>query len=262
MKLGRILQVCLALFGTAAAILLYGPVILAVLLSFFTMSAGHIQWDTFGLQNYVSLASNAKIGSSLLFTVTIGFCTVVLSVVLALGFALFARQETKLGVRLQTALLSLPFVAPPVITGLALLIFFRQASIERSTATIVIAHTIFVLALVYRIIHARLSSLGGSIFEAAEDLGASDLQIVFGVVLPNMWGAIGAAGALAFALSFDETLITLLVTGTQMTLPVRLWSMMRLGFSPDINALVTLILAISVVATAFAMRGVGKKSIG
>jgi putative spermidine/putrescine transport system permease protein/spermidine/putrescine transport system permease protein len=75
------------------------------------------------------------------------------------------------------------------------------------------------------------------------DLGASRLQTFRLVVLPNVATAMISAAVLAFALSFDETLITLLVTGTENTLPIRLWAMMRLGFTPDINALVTLILA-------------------
>ncbi len=79
--------------------------------------------------------------------------------------------------------------------------------------------------------------------EASLDLGASRLQTFRYVVLPNLATAVISAAILAFALSFDETLITLLVTGTQNTLPIRLWAMMRLGFTPDINALVTLILA-------------------
>jgi putative spermidine/putrescine transport system permease protein/spermidine/putrescine transport system permease protein len=137
----------------------------------------------------------------------------------------------------------LPFLMPPILTGLSLLIFFRQAHIERSLVTVVIGHTLFVLALVYRILLARLQALSPSLIEASLDLGASRLQTFRYVLLPHLASAVISAALLAFALSFDETLITLLVTGTQNTLPVRLWAMMRLGFTPDINALVTLILA-------------------
>ncbi|TGS71750.1 ABC transporter permease subunit [Mesorhizobium sp. M3A.F.Ca.ET.201.01.1.1] len=253
-RLGPTMQVLLAAFAALAVLILYGPVLLVVLLSFFSLTHGQIDWSSVGLQNYALLFANGKIGGSLLYTLVVGSCSVLVSVGLSLIFALFARNESRAGARLQIATISFPFVAPPIITGLALLIFFRQAHIERSLSTIVIAHTVFVLALVYRIVANRLDSLARSIFEAAEDLGASPVQTLFLVVLPNMWGALLAAGALAFALSFDETLITLLVTGTEMTLPVRLWSMMRLGFSPDVNSLVTVILAISLLGAAFGMR--------
>ena len=83
--------------------------------------------------------------------------------------------------------------------------------------------------------------------EASADLGASAWQTFIHILLPNLKSTLIGAGILGFALSFDETMITLLVTGTDNTLPIRLWAMMRLGFTPDINALVALILGVTVV---------------
>ncbi|MBZ0227647.1 MAG: ABC transporter permease subunit, partial [Bauldia sp.] len=148
----------------------------------------------------------------------------------------------------------LPFLMPPIITGLSLLVFFREADIPRSLVTVIIGHTVFVLALVYRIILARLQTLRASLVEASLDLGASRWQTFRYVLAPSLMSAIGSAAILAFALSFDETLITLLVTGTASTLPMRLWAMMRMGFAPDINALVTIILAGSTGLALLAIR--------
>ena len=130
---------------------------------------------------------------------------------------------------------------PPIITGLALLIFFREIELDRSLVTIIIGHTVFVLALVYRTIAdappvAEREPRRGLLRSRRQRVGRPS-----GGVLPNLSSAMAGAAILAFALSFDETMITLLVTGTQCTLPVRLWAMMRLGFTPDINALVALI---------------------
>lgn len=95
----------------------------------------------------------------------------------------------------------------------------------------------------------RLQLLGASLTEASLDLGASRTQTLFYVILPQMRPALISAVLLAFAISFDETLITLFVAGSETTLPIRLWAMMRVGFVPEINALATLILLFTAVMT-------------
>jgi putative spermidine/putrescine transport system permease protein/spermidine/putrescine transport system permease protein len=109
----------------------------------------------------------------------------------------------------------------------------------------VIGHTVFVLTLAYRIIVVRLQSLGPSMVEASYDLGATSWQTFRYILLPGMRSSLIGAAVLCFALSFDETIITILLTGTDNTLPIRLWAMMRLGFTPDINALVALVLGLT-----------------
>jgi putative spermidine/putrescine transport system permease protein/spermidine/putrescine transport system permease protein len=163
------------------------------------------------------------------------------------------RRKSRFRALLQL-MIFLPFLMPPIITGLSLLVFFREADIPRSLVTVIIGHTVFVLALCYRIILARLQTLRASLVEASLDLGASRWQTFRYVLAPGLLSAIGAAAILAFALSFDETLITLLVTGTDSTLPMRLWAMMRMGFTPDINALVALILVGSTLLALLAIR--------
>jgi len=144
----------------------------------------------------------------------------------------------------------LPFLLPQLITGLSLLIYFREVVISRGLETIVIGHAVFVLAIIYRVILTRLNALSRSFVEAAHDLGASRFQTFRFVILPNLRMPLLTAGGLAFALSFDETMITLFLTGTDPTLPVRLYAMMRVGFTPEINALITLILGFSIILTS------------
>jgi putative spermidine/putrescine transport system permease protein/spermidine/putrescine transport system permease protein len=175
--------------------------------------------------------------------VTVGVSAVVLSLAIGIGLALYVHSGGGPARQLLQFLVFLPFLLPPIIIGLSLLIFFREIDFPRSLVTVIIGHTVFVLALVYRILLVRLQALSRSLVEASYDLGASRWQTFRLVLLPNLTGAMAGAAVLAFALSFDETMITILVTGTQNTLPIRLWAMMRLGFTPDINALVTLILA-------------------
>jgi putative spermidine/putrescine transport system permease protein/spermidine/putrescine transport system permease protein len=206
------------------------------------------------LDAYAKLTENDGVIEAVENTFIVGLSAVAASLTLGTIIALHCnRGRSRLRALLQFVVF-LPFLMPPIITGLSLLIFFREVPIERSMLTIIIGHTVFVLALVYRTILVRLQGIGFSMIEASYDLGASAPQTFFYVLLPNLKSALIGAGVLAFALSFDETMITLLVSGTQNTLPLRLWAMMRLGFTPDINALVAIILALTTVLVLVAAR--------
>ena len=233
-----------SLWGVAAfvLVLLYGPLFLAIFFSFFAFKSNRVQWDSFSLSAYAKLMDNQRIIDALQNTFVVGVAAVALSLVLGTLLALYYDGRRGRGRELLQIVVFLPFLMPPILTGLSLLIFFRQVDFDRSLVTVVIGHTVFVLALVYRNILARLQTVSRSLVEASLDLGANRWQTFRYVVAPQLISAFLAAGILAFALSFDETLITLLVTGTKSTLPMWLWSMMRLGFTPDINALVALVL--------------------
>ena len=121
-----------------------------------------------------------------------------------------------------------------------------ELGVSRGVATIVLGHTVFVLAITYRLVRTRLQSLPRSLVEASADLGANSFQTFRRILLPQLVSAIVTGALLALTLSFDETLITVFLSGDQMTLPLRLWAMMRVGFTQDINALVTVVLAVSI----------------
>lgn len=232
------------LWAVAAFVLalLYGPLLLAIFFSFFTFRSNQVQWDSFSFAAYAKLADNQRILDALTNTAVVGAVAVALSLALGTLLALYYHGGRGRGRDLLQIVVYLPFLMPPILTGLSLLIFFRQIDFERSLVTVVIGHTVFVLALVYRNVLARLQTISRSLVEASLDLGANRWQTFRYVLLPQLMTALMAAAILAFALSFDETLITLLVTGTKSTLPMWLWSMMRMGFTPDINALVALVL--------------------
>jgi putative spermidine/putrescine transport system permease protein/spermidine/putrescine transport system permease protein len=233
------------LWGLAAFVLLllYGPLFLAIFFSFFAFKSNQVQWDSFSFTAYAKLVDNQQIIEALKNTFVVGVTAVTLSLVLGTLLALYYHGGRSRGRELLQIVIYLPFLMPPIVTGLSLLIFFRQIDFERSLVTVVIGHTVFVLALVYRNVLARLQTISRSLIEASLDLGANRWQTFRYVLLPQLMTALLAAGILAFALSFDETLITLLVTGTKNTLPMWLWSMTRMGFKPDVNALVALVLA-------------------
>lgn len=243
----------LAAITTLVAVLLYSPLFVPIVSSFFTISHGDVDWSSPTFATYVALAENHDILAALRTTLIVGVCTVILSVVSGTLLALYYHGR-RAGRSTLQFIIFLPFLMPPIISGLALLIFFREIGLERSLLTVVIGHTVFVLAIVYRTVLMRLQSMSRTLVEASYDLGATGWQTFWRIILPNLSSAMVGGAILAFALSFDETMITILVTGTQSTLPVRLWAMMRLGFSPDINALVALILMFTVLLCVLAAR--------
>ncbi|KQV30488.1 ABC transporter permease [Rhizobium sp. Root1203] len=249
----RLSTILLALVTALVAILLYSPLFVPIVSSFFTINHGQVDWSTPTLSAYTALMENTDVIDALRATLIVGFSTMVLSVVSGTLMALYFHSRGAARGALQF-IIFLPFLMPPVISGLALLIFFREINFDRSLITIIIGHTVFVLAIVYRTILTRLQSMSPTLVEASYDLGANGWQTFWRVILPNLSSAMAGGAILAFALSFDETMITILVTGTQSTLPVRLWAMMRLGFSPDINALVALILLLTIVICMLAAR--------
>ncbi|WP_027036140.1 ABC transporter permease [Mesorhizobium ciceri] len=251
--LPRLSTIFLAAITTLVAVLLYSPLFVPIVSSFFTISHGSVDWSSPTLATYVALAENHDILTALRTTLIVGVCTVILSVVSGTLLALYYHGRRS-GRSLLQFIIFLPFLMPPIISGLALLIFFREIGLERSLLTVVIGHTVFVLAIVYRTVLMRLQSMSRTLVDASYDLGATGWQTFWRIILPNLSSAMVGGAILAFALSFDETMITILVTGTQSTLPVRLWAMMRLGFSPDINALVALILMFTVLLCVLAAR--------
>lgn len=251
--LPRLSTIFLAAITALVAVLLYSPLFVPIVSSFFTISHGDVDWSSPTLSTYVALAENHDILAALRTTLIVGVCTVILSVVSGTLLALYYHGRRS-GRSVLQFIIFLPFLMPPIISGLALLIFFREIHLERSLLTVIIGHTVFVLAIVYRTVLMRLQSMSRTLVEASYDLGATGWQTFWRIILPNLSSAMVGGAILAFALSFDETMITILVTGTQSTLPVRLWAMMRLGFSPDINALVALILMFTVLLCVLAAR--------
>lgn len=235
-------------------VLLYGPLLIPLISSFFAISHGDVDWGQPSLSSYALLAANSGILEAVRNTLLVGFSATLLSLVIGTLLAIHYVSGRSIGREAMQFAVFLPFFMPPIITGLSLLIFFRETGIPRSLVTVIVGHTVFVQALAYRTIVVRLQSLGPSMVEASADLGASAWQTLIHIILPNLRSTLIGAAVLSFALSFDETLITLLVTGTANTLPIRLWAMMRLGFTPDINALVVIVLALTILLCVMAVR--------
>lgn len=237
----------LAFLVTAITFLvLYAPVIVSAVFSVVELRRGKILWETFTFNYYVTLWSNASVMDALTNTAIVALYSVAFASIFAVLLALYTQWNGAMGRRLLMLIVYLPFLLPPIVTGLALLVASANQGMNRGIATIVIGHTIFVLAIAYRLVLTRLQALPQSMIEASFDLGASRSQTLRLVLLPHLASAILTGALLALTLSFDETLISSFVAGDEMTLPLRLWAMMRVGFTPEINALVTLVLLVSI----------------
>jgi putrescine transport system permease protein len=250
-------------FITAAMIggflFLYLPIVLLVVFSF-NESRLVTVWGGFSTKWYGELFRNQQIlgAAWLSFKIAAMNATgaTILGTLAGLALARFGQFR---GRPLLTGLATAPLVMPEVITGLSLLLLFvamEQAigwPAGRGITTITIAHMTFSMAYVTVVVQSRLATLDESLEEAAMDLGARPAKVFFLITMPIILPAILAGWLLAFTLSWDDLVITSFVTGPgSSTLPVVIFSKVRLGVSPDINALATLlILAVAIFTTVF-----------
>ena len=174
----------------------------------------------------------------------------VLGTCAAVALTRLGRFRTRL---LFSGMVYAPLVMPEVITGLSLLLLFVAFNVDRGFWTIVIAHTTLTLCFVTVIVQARLIGFDRSLEEAAMDLGCPPLKTFFTVTLPLIFPAIAAGWMLAFSLSLDDLVIASFTTGPgATTLPIRIYSEVRLGVKPEINAICTIIVAVVALVTVLA----------
>lgn len=245
----RITDLGLGVLAGAVFLVLYSPVLVGALFSLVAVDRGGIHWETASFDWYAKLFENQSILDAIKTTAIVGAASVVLASIAAIVLALYVEWEGALFRRIVELIVYLPFLLPPIVTGLSLLIFFVGIGVDRGFATIIVGHTVFVLAVMFRLVQTRLRSLSKSLVEASSDLGASRWQTVRYVLWPQLRPAVATGAILAFTLSFDETLMSVFLAGDATTLPLRLWAMMRVGFTPQINALVTIVLLISIALT-------------
>ncbi|ACQ94356.1 binding-protein-dependent transport systems inner membrane component [Tolumonas auensis DSM 9187] len=235
---------------------LYVPILLLIVYSF-NESRLVTVWSGFSVKWYGELFADNLMMNGVILSLTIGVLSASMAVVIG---TLAAFVLTRIGnFRGQTSfafLITAPMVMPEVITGLALLLLFVAMSnmfgwpAQRGAMTIWIAHVTFTAAYVTVIVRSRLQELDLSIEEAAQDLGATPFKVFFLVTLPSIAPAIAAGWLLGFTLSVDDLVITSFVSGPNATtLPMVVFSSVRLGVSPKINALATLIILVVSIAT-------------
>ncbi len=226
---------------------LYTPIASLVVYSFNESKLVTV-WSGFSLKWYGELFNDAGIMSAAWVSIRIAFFTACASVVLAtIAAMVMTRFRQFRGKTLFGALITAPLVMPEVITGLSILLLFVSMGMARGMTTIWIAHVTFCVSFAAVVISSRLGELDKSIEEAAMDLGANRVKVFFLITLPIIMPALISGWLLAFTLSIDDLVVASFTSGpSSTTLPMKVFSSVRLGLSPKINALATLmILAVS-----------------
>jgi putrescine transport system permease protein len=240
---------------------LYIPILLVVIYSFNDSRLVTV-WGGFSTRWYVSLMGNRQLLDAAWVTVRIAFLSATVATVLGtLAAVALTRLGRFRGRTLFSGLAYAPLVMPEVIMGLSLLLLFVAVGMERGFWTVSIAHITFTLCYVAVVVQSRLVSFDRSLEEAAMDLGCPPWKTFFVVTLPIIAPAVIAGWMLAFTLSLDDLVIASFTTGPgATTLPMRIYSSVRLGVTPEINAVCTILIGIVSVGVIIASL-VQKRSI-
>lgn len=232
----------LGLLSLAVYLFLYAPILVLVVFSF-NRSRLAAHWEGFTFAWYAKLLENPQILSSLRNTLIVAFVTTIVATVLATAAALafhhhhFRRQPA------LDALYTVPIVVPEIVFASSLVLLFAAIGLRLGFLTVILAHVAFSLSYAVVVIKARLAGFDRSLEEAAMDLGAGPWRTLFAVTLPGILPGVLAAALLVLALSIDDYVITSFVAGVgSTTLPVQIYSMVKSGVSPEINAVSTLLL--------------------
>ncbi len=255
---GRTTRVVLVAWVIGVLLFLFMPIATIVLFAFdrSTVQSWPIQDYT---THWFSVAwDDPAVRSALWLSVKAGVAATSLALVLGSLAAFGVHRYRFFGREAISLFIVLPIALPGIITGLALRSFFTFAGVNLSLMTIVIGHTTFCIVVIYNNVIARIRRTSGSLGEASMDLGANGLQTFRYVTLPTIATALVSGGLLAFALSFDEVIVTTFTSGAQTTLPIWIFGAIRLGQQlPEVNVVVTGVLALTVIPVALAAKLTG-----
>jgi putrescine transport system permease protein len=224
---------------------LYLPILILIVFSF-NASRLVTVWGGFSTQWYAALMQNEPLLDAAWISLRIAFISALLATLLGtLAAIALVRHGRFRGRALFTGMIYAPLVMPEVITGLALLLFFVAINLDRGFWTVTLAHTTLTMCFVTVIVQARLVTFDRGLEEAAMDLGASPLKSFLVITLPLIAPSVGAGFLLAFTLSLDDLVLASFTSGpSSTTLPMRIYSQVRLGVTPEINAACTILIGV------------------
>lgn len=232
---------------------LYIPIMVLIAFSF-NESKLNVVWTGFTFKWYQSLLHNTGILEAVQNSFIIAIISTILSVMIGTLAAIGMYRYKFKGKRIVDSILYVPLVIPEIVMGISLLAFFSIAKIPLGKVSLIIAHVTFSIAYVVAVVKTRLDGFDKSVEEAAMDLGATPLQTFFHVTLPIIMPGVIAGGLLAFTLSLDDVIISFFVAGpSSVTLPLKVFSMVKFGVTPEINALSTLIIFLTVIILCFSL---------
>ncbi len=237
---------------------LYAPIAILVVFSF-NASRQTAFWTGFTLDWYRRLFGNEILFRAVRNSLVVAGAATGIAILLGTPAALALARLSFRGRRATQALLYLPVIIPEVVLGAALVTFFGAVQLRLSLWTVVIAHVVFSVSYVAIVVRARLAGLDPALEEAARDLGAGPFETFRRVTLPLAAPGILASALLVFTLSIDDYVITSFVAGVgATTLPLHIYSMLKVGVTPEVNAVSTLLLAGTILLIVLAHRLLGK----
>ncbi|MBI1415922.1 MAG: ABC transporter permease subunit [Limimaricola sp.] len=230
---------------TLGFLFLYFPMVILVIYSFNASKLVTV-WGGFSVKWYGELFHDQAFLDAAWVTLRVALAASTLATILGTMAAyVMVRAGRFTGRTLFSGMIYAPLVMPDVITGLSLLLLFIAVGLDRGITTVVLAHTTFAMCYVSVVVSARLVSFDRSLEEAALDLGCSPWDAFRSVTLPIIAPAVISGWLLAFTLSLDDLVIASFTTGpSSTTLPIKIWSAVRLGVNPEINALSTIMISI------------------
>jgi len=231
---------------------LWAPVVILVVFSF-NSSRQVVVWDHASLHWYEVLFQDELLLSALKRSLWVATLTTVVTVLLGTPAALALARFSFRGKGLYGRLVELPILVPEIVMASSLVIFFGFLGLRLSMTTVVVSHVAFSISYIIITVRARLAGFDRSLEEAAMDLGADEFQTFRRITLPLIFPGIVSGALLVFTISLDDYLITSFVTGVgSTTLPVQIYAMVKQGISPEINAVSTVLLVITVTTIAIA----------
>jgi spermidine/putrescine transport system permease protein len=251
------LQAWLAMVG----LFLYAPLITLMAFSF-NDSRRNIVWQGFTLKYYDKALHNESLVEAFGNSLTIAAVSTVLSLILGALAALALWRFRFPGKPVVDGAMALPIVVPEICMGVAMLVFFARVlpwpqdlPWPLSLGAIIIAHVSFSFPFVAVVVRARMASFNREMEEAARDLGAGEWRMIRDVIVPHMAPSLVAGALLAFTLSLDDFVITFFTSGPDtVTFPVKVYSMVRFSVTPEVNAASTILIVMTVILTALALR--------
>lgn len=247
-------------------VILYLPIINLIMFSF-NDSKRNIVWRGFTSKYYEKLFENEMLFLAFSNSMTIAITSTIISTFLGITTAIALWKFNFYLKKYYDVALLFPIIIPEICMGISMLVFFNYINWPNfqlwpfTLSSIIIAHVSFIFPFVAIIIRARLSMLNNEILEAGQDLGASKYQVIRKIIIPFMSPALVASALLAFTLSLDDFVVTFFTSGpNSVTLPVKIYSMVRFGISPEINAISTLLILIIIVCTYFAISFLSKSN--
>lgn len=226
---------------------LYLPILVLVIFSFNSSRLPTLPWKGFTFKWYEAALQNEQLVSSFKHSLIVAFTSSIIATTLGFLSAYFLRNwRSKYNIT-YLGLICLPAGTPLILLGFGLLMFFKQINISGSIEIVIIGHTVLTSPFAVGIIRVRLLDLDMDIEHAARNLGASEFQLLTKIIIPQSLPAIAGAASLSFLISWDEFVIAWFLSGFDATLPVSIWAMLKSTINPQINAIGSIALFISII---------------